>query len=695
MEPLQGRSMNNGVELPNSPPYSPSLPLNHTSPPSHHTPLRTSINLPTPSPTPTPTPAHQISTINPNPPTFDEGPKVPRSINFKTIASTEQNINKQGDLKIYIPTFGVILVKPPRQNDLSNDQITFKGKDAILSGTLEIKSHERCKVKDITIGIQTVSHLYMGVERGWEDDAIFERTVKITQDPGNHPSLQMQAEEGEEGIWLDKGLQSFSFSLHVPSTLAPSDDFVFGFITHILFAKVQGQPIPIIPSTFSSFTSLFTTPSNPPLAIRGPKNAKTFEDVMNKSAALLDSSEDIDSRGRDSSPGVSGIGFQRGSTSQNIPSYSSSSNNDMDSPSYFSSRSTYTPSSPPVRPSIGSPPRNRSRSNSSLSASYSRKSPSATGLLQRITLGPRSPTIEETQENWMQGDLYTSRQLIVQVNPSQTGDVIQLDIKKDGIVDGLGSFRYNVTSDVFTVSSVLLLSLSIPSPSPSCTIFYVRLNVNQSYSIVSPRTRNLPPYQPASTKQQILYQIGQLPEKGNKYPDSNVSAIWRGKNVEGGQDEDPWKIRKVVRMPDHDNIAPSTLDGTISPIGVKHQMILQVVYSVYGENAIGQKIDGPGECRTLSLTMPVLVPSCAMTVNALNLPTYEDSPKSKSTTPSTEDMKKIFQSSWEKYHCMCGYSFEELGKEAMKRMQLNDEMEQASNQDQNHQNTSGKSGNAV
>lgn len=53
---------------------------------------------------------------------------------------------------------------------------------------------ERRRVQAISVGVQSVCRLFMGVERGWEEDGIFERGVEIMGGDS-------------EGIWLQKGSQ--------------------------------------------------------------------------------------------------------------------------------------------------------------------------------------------------------------------------------------------------------------------------------------------------------------------------------------------------------------------------------------------------------------------------------------------------------------------------------------------------------
>ncbi len=54
---------------------------------------------------------------------------------------------------------------------------------------------ERRRVLGISVGVMSVCKLWMGNQRGWEEDGVFERGVEIMGGDA-------------EGIWLEKGSQS-------------------------------------------------------------------------------------------------------------------------------------------------------------------------------------------------------------------------------------------------------------------------------------------------------------------------------------------------------------------------------------------------------------------------------------------------------------------------------------------------------
>lgn len=94
---------------------------------------------------------------------------------------------------------GVALVRPPgqfeRQSGENGTPVEPPTEDTLLSGYLEVNMKERRRCTAISVGVQSVCALDMGVKRGWETDGIFERGVEVLSGDA-------------EGIWLDKGPQT-------------------------------------------------------------------------------------------------------------------------------------------------------------------------------------------------------------------------------------------------------------------------------------------------------------------------------------------------------------------------------------------------------------------------------------------------------------------------------------------------------
>ncbi|XAO25735.1 hypothetical protein I312_104564 [Cryptococcus bacillisporus CA1280] len=551
---------------------------------------------------------------------LDDRPRVPPPINLRSV--NPQPRNSTGELKIHVHSWATFLVRPPRPLDLLPVEVGGAereppNEDTVLSGALEVIMKERKKVQAISVGVQSVCKLHMGKERGWEYDGIFERGVEVLEG------------EGEDGIWLEKGSQSFQFSILLPATLATTDWHSFGRVSYIIIARVQGIP-------YTSFSSIFKTATAPTFM---HTHWADFERVMARSEKMA-----TERSGRASPRGASVPRNANSKSRDNIVAMTSiplNEGGDVD------------------------------ESGSHGQGLYIRRSHFPIDELSRGGLtwdklgsnGSGKPD----KADWMKGELIALRELLVHAVSPVTGGVIPLDLRKNGFVDGLGTWTFSASADVFSISSVILLSIDIPAPSASTTIFLVRLLLSQSYTIISPRTPNDPPYTPESPKQHVLYQIGFAHPKSGSYPGRECEALWRGHEAGGkggleGEDEG-WKVSAVARMPNHFEVRPSTHSGTITPLRLSHKLVFQVYYSVHGESAEGQKIDGPGQLRMMSITIPTHLPSCHCLSDNLLLPTYDPClcPDNEidSIISSPPDVKK-----W----CMCGKTFAELGEAAMKRM---------------------------
>lgn len=550
-----------------------------------------------------------------NPMVLDERPRIPPPIYLRS--SSPQPRSNVGTLKIHVPAWATCLVKPPRPLDLhpleaGSSEHEPPSDDTVLSGALEVMMKERKKVRSISVGVQSVCRLHMGKGRGWEEDGIFERGVEVL------------GEENEDGIWLEKGRQSFSFSILLPATLATSDYHPFGRLTYIITATVRG-----IAHT-SSFSSIFKAVSTPSTLDPDIPYVGDFERVIGRSDKLA-----AESRSRSASVSRR----ERSESRDNVPAMRSFPLGGDDGTCAI----TIGGNSPPM----GGLYTTRRHSSSILSSSSSTSIPTLSLSSEEEGRGRRSFSSTSSasrghgkadKDDWMKGDLCASRELLVHAVDPLTGGEIPLDI---------------------------------PTPTPSTTIFLLRLVLSQTYTFTSPRTPNQHPHLPEAATHHVLYQIGRQHKAGEKYPGPECESLWRGYLAGGhggldGQDHG-WSVRAVARIPNHDKIRPSTHDGTITPIRVTHELLLKIYYSIHGESVKGERIKGPGELRMMSVRVPIHLPSCHCLSDALSLPTYEKCHR------STDNIDSIISSPPNmKTWCMCGKTFAELGEAAMKRMQAAD-----------------------
>ncbi len=419
---------------------------------------------------------------------------------------------------------------------------------------------------------------------------------------------------------------SFSFSILLPATLATHDYHGFARVSYILTARVEGMP------ATGRLNQMFKSREIP---VQGEVPfLADFQMVIARSDKIA--SEQAQSFGKGGAPAMS-----RGPSRDRSDSLSSMSalglgldappspggdvaiafGDDSSSAStplrglYHRRQSSNLLDSPPI--------------NGTSSPSGNRPSPLRRDTEDQVSIRSRSSSVDLTamksekaeKAGWMIGDICGIRAFKVHANPAPSGGAYQLDIRKEGYVEGLGLWRFSATSDAFSIASVMMVNLTIPSPSPKCSIFFVRLILAQSYVMYSPRTPNDAPTKAEAPKNHVVYQVGRPHRHGEAVLGHGVEALWRGPEAGGKSSSAGWRTRAVARLPNHEKIRPSTNPGTITPIRVTHEFLLRVFYSIEGETVAGKPIKGPGEVRMCQVRLPVIVPSCLCSTATLNLPT--------------------------------------------------------------------------
>ena len=300
--------------------------------------------------------------------------------------------------------------------------------DTVLSGTLEVIMKERKRCQSIHVGVQSVCRLYMGA-RGWEEDGIFERGIEV---------LGGQ----EEGIWLEKGSQSFTFSILLPATLAVHDRHQFGRVSYIITATVEGCQ-----STSGLFSFFKPTPPKQENVHMGDIHTKEdFDLVIARSEKV---NQDLAIQRTNS---IGSIGSPRGISPQ-LPNVTLPGSPLLDDSAL--ALDGYEAASP----SCGGLYHRR------LSSDFERVRPMSLSGSKLADDGGSIHTPANVNDpkgdkaSWLKGDLRSVRSLLVHANPSPTGGVTQLDLRKEGRVDHLGPWRFTATSDVVSVHPIHLLSI--------------------------------------------------------------------------------------------------------------------------------------------------------------------------------------------------------------------------------------------
>lgn len=231
---------------------------------------------------------------------------------------------------------------------------------------------------------------------------------------------------------------SFTFSLLLPATLATTDHHQFGRLSYILTARVEGIPA-------SGITAFFKHTSSSPSAIPSDIPFKEdFDAVIARSDKLAHDLALSRSHSRDSlSTAIGGLGLST-SPPELDDSAIAIGEGSPTLTGLYTRRQSSDIQHPPVlnlSPSHGSSPL------SGDAIADDRRSIMSSG--SNYDAAHRS---EKT--GWMKGDLLASRSLIVHANPSPTGGVNQLDLRKEGFVDGLGSWRFAASADVVSIASI-------------------------------------------------------------------------------------------------------------------------------------------------------------------------------------------------------------------------------------------------
>lgn len=221
------------------------------------------------------------------------------------------------------------------------------------------------------------------------------------------------------------------------------------------------------------------------------------------------------------------------------------------------------------------------------------------------------PGAQPAETPWIHGTLRAKRNIMLVYNPSLSGSTNELDESANGYVQGLGVWELNMSSDVWTICGLLHIKLSLTTLTPTTTVFAIRLSLGQTTTVFSPRTEE----QVTSTRHFPLMENGKRPPVGHNNPDKYYAAIWRGRSA-GGKDDvtddgGVFRIDTTARLPDDTVGRPSTLPGVLTPIRVNHAIVLEVFFSVFGEDDRGRpmKTPGPGGLRMLRISRPVILPS--------------------------------------------------------------------------------------
>lgn len=437
--------------------------------------------------------------------------------------------------------------------------------DTVLDGTLEVQMEKPRIAKSIRVSLVCICRLQLPQSEDWQEKVIFERSVEI-------------GGEGEQGVRLERGTQTFGWSIILPATIAVYDKHPTARISHVLRAVVEGEAQPT--TTFSLFGGI-------------------------------------------------GKGKGRSSSRANSPGRSKSRP---------SSRAPSPPSRSKSRPGSRAPSPHRSPRHSVLPVAGSETD---LGQLiveaaadrvgrSRTPQPPGTPPLMHPGDiKPLRGNLVAERHIVVAANPSSIEQLRNYSFNKTGTLAGVGEWKWSLQSDALTVGSYINAKLAFLSPRRGATIFAVRLLLSQSYSVTDLHDPDATP-QACPKRNFVITTEGSIPHE--KKPGRDVAALWRAPAASpaGGAGSDgageflpDFKLRiGMRRLPDDTKARPSTMDGTRTPIQVSHEFTLQVFFAVDGTDMSGKPTgeDGPGVMRMMMVTTPVVLPSCCCTTERIDLP---------------------------------------------------------------------------
>jgi hypothetical protein len=299
---------------------------------------------------------------------------------------------------------------------------------------------------------------------------------------------------------------------------------------------------------------------------------------------------------------------------------------------------------------------------------------------QEVPFLPRIPSYEDTnftdhasQTPWVMGTHRAKKHIMIVYNPNPLGNTNELHDRADGHIPGLGKWEMTMVSDVWTICALMNLKFSVTQIPTTTTIFAVRLALAQSWAIISPRDEE-GANRLTGTRSFAMFESGKRPPVGHHYPDKHYAAIWRGTGA-GGKDKPAseeggeLKLAATLRLPTDEHVRPTTLPGVVTPITVTHNLVLEVFFSVWGEDDRGEpmKLPGPGGLRMLRVSRPITLPSCALIPEVIDLPAYEE--HHRDAVPPDEDSLELLQRGMKGAGplgdpgwalCACGRKLEEM-----------------------------------
>ena len=238
----------------------------------------------------------------------------------------------------------------------------------------------------------------------------------------------------------------FTFTLLLPATLATYDHHEYARLSYIITARAEGI------GSATHFGALFKRDHSPSMA--DIPFREDFDHVIARSDKIAQ--EIAHDSGKSSGSSASAILPSRGTASpRGSPKSPSPPTNALHLTNPFAFDETA--SSPPEDSAIAigdSPPTVTGLYHRSQSTDIQRTTSASADTRSIISVrSTGSDSGQKTEkQGWLKGDLLASRALVVHANIGPAGGVSTLDLRKEGFVEGLGSWRFSLSSDSVSCS---------------------------------------------------------------------------------------------------------------------------------------------------------------------------------------------------------------------------------------------------
>ncbi|BGP01253.1 Proteophosphoglycan ppg4 [Rhodotorula toruloides ATCC 204091] len=251
-------------------------------------------------------------------------------------------------------------------------------------------------------------------------------------------------------------------------------------------------------------------------------------------------------------------------------------------------------------------------------------------------------------------DLLTpERRIYICVNPGleeQSRPPPPLNLRMVGETDEFGPYAFKFQSQYAMVGGLVLLKMHFLAPNTELVVHAVRVKVLQTSELQSPATGHSCTTKPFV---QPVFTLDALHPPNNASLAPAPSSAPLSPSLASPSTSSPplftltpgteYRLRHLGRLPNDNGVRPTTQEGTDTPIRMRHDMQIEVVWSRGGEE---------GERKKTILTQRLNIFSCACFFDSLTLPLYSPT----DPNPMTDNTRILIP-------CVCGMPFRRLVEE--------------------------------